>query len=981
MPKRHGQGLTGFAGTARAITASFLWGTAAVLALGVPSLAPADNINGAFGPVTDWPLIPIHAALTPDGRVLTYGTDGSGKQTGYFIYDVWDPSLGFGPESHLTLSNLTQTDIFCSSQVILPSSGDIFIAGGDNWTGTRTTNTGNNNSNLFNPDSNSLTRQDNMNRPRWYSSSTVLMNGDIYVQGGSGGADLPEVRNEFGGFRLLSTAPTNGLAALFPRNFLAPDGRVFGYDTNGRMYYVDTAGTGSLVRVGQFASSNAGWTSSAAMYRPGRILQVGGNSNGAVVIDINAPVPSVTTTGTMNSMPGSTRRQWVSATVLPNGRVLATGGSNRDNRLELVNNTADIWDPDTGQWTSHDVGELARLYHSSALLLPDATVMVGGGGAPGPLVNTNVEIYYPPYLYDESGSFAPRPEIVSAPFTVQPGSPFQIEMAADDASRVTLVKSGSVTHSVNMDQRFIELPFEKAGNLLTASLPSLMTETPPGFYMLFVLNSEGVPSEARILRIDIPANPSIALDYTPAIGGAGGTAFQLVCAPDEVLVGAYGTVGTYVNQIGPRCVRVDQFGQWIGDPLDGALTGSNANGTPFVRTCPRDMAVSGFRGRGSQYVDQIDLECRALTGDGTLAGDGEFTGGFGGAGGTDQGPYACGTGNPAYAFYGRSGGWLDQFGIECRQAPITPISVNSAPSVTNPGGLVSVLGASVDVAILATDPDDDPLTFSAEGLPDGLNIAAATGRITGVPAVADSFAVIVAVSDGTAATEVEFTWLVEDVPTWALRPITPQPAVETGTTVTFTASAENGINPRYKWLFDDGSPETEFSTDPVVSHAYSAPGVYYVTVTVTDDRGVEAVATVPQVVHLPLSGNSPSISGNVDFRAGPGWWSCLGGQPGQRFRYGIRCRRQYAPRGDRRWRFPESTGAGTGRSPVGHQQGFRDAQRDRHRHAAARRDRGLTVRLPAFRYRVLACRECRLRCAGGDGPPAAAGRQHRSRER
>ena len=77
----------------------------------------------------------MHAALTPDGRVLTYGTKSDGTQTGYFIYDVWDPTAGLGG-GHFTLNNMTLTDIFCSSQVILPATGSIFIAGGDNWTGT-----------------------------------------------------------------------------------------------------------------------------------------------------------------------------------------------------------------------------------------------------------------------------------------------------------------------------------------------------------------------------------------------------------------------------------------------------------------------------------------------------------------------------------------------------------------------------------------------------------------------------------------------------------------------------------------------------------------------------------------------------------------------------------------------------------------------------------------------------------------------------
>ena len=209
---------------------------AVVLLATTPNSALADNTDGAWSSVYDWPLITVHAALTPDGRVLTYGTNGDGRQTGYFIYDTWDPEAGLS-SGHMTLSNMTLTDIFCSSQIILPQSGEILIAGGDNWTGTGTTNTGNNNSNIFDYGDNTLARSASMNRARWYSSATALLNGEIYIQGGSGGADFPEVRQTDGGFRLLTGAPTGSYAALFPRNFLAPDGRIFGYDSNGKMFF------------------------------------------------------------------------------------------------------------------------------------------------------------------------------------------------------------------------------------------------------------------------------------------------------------------------------------------------------------------------------------------------------------------------------------------------------------------------------------------------------------------------------------------------------------------------------------------------------------------------------------------------------------------------------------------------------------------------------------------------------------------------
>ncbi len=83
----------------------------------------------------------------------------------------------------------------------------------------------------------------------------------------------------------------------------------------------------------------------------------------------------------------SSQRFWVTGTVLPDGKVLATGGSRVDNELVDVNNIAEIWDPATGQWHPGTAGAVARLYHSNALLMQDGTVLVAGGGAPGPLNN------------------------------------------------------------------------------------------------------------------------------------------------------------------------------------------------------------------------------------------------------------------------------------------------------------------------------------------------------------------------------------------------------------------------------------------------------------------------------------------------------------------------------------------------------------------------------------------------------------------
>ena len=284
------------------------------------TIIPADaGSKGMFGPLQGWPLIAVHGVITSDGRVLSYGTKEDGTQTGYFVYDVWNPA----DDTHLTLPNGTGSDIFCSSQLLLPDGNNVFLAGGDNWTGTKTTNTGNNNSAVFNVANRTLTRTNNMNRARWYSTSTTLLNGETYIQGGSGGTDFPEIRGSDGAFRLLGGAGTGSFDFMYPRNFIAPDGRVFGYDSAGRMYYVNTSGSGGVTTVGQFNSAYAGNDASAAMFAPGRILQYGGKSNQAVVIDITASgTPVITQTASMLR-----QRRLSVATILADGKVVATGGS------------------------------------------------------------------------------------------------------------------------------------------------------------------------------------------------------------------------------------------------------------------------------------------------------------------------------------------------------------------------------------------------------------------------------------------------------------------------------------------------------------------------------------------------------------------------------------------------------------------------------------------------------------------------------
>ncbi len=687
----------------------------AALAVGclLPHLsALADNVRGAWSPVIPWPVIGVHAVLLPDGRIMSYGTrstnfpaNQAGQQTAFFDYDIWDPAGGLSG-GHLTLPNDTATDIFCSSQLVLPTGDEVLINGGDNWTGTGTTNSGNRNSNTFSLAGNTLTRRNDMNRARWYSSAITLLNGETYIQGGSSGTDRPEVRQTNGSFRLLSGANTSSLDFMYARNFIAPDGRIFGFDSGGRMYYVNPAGTGSITMAGTFAASAVpgaprGNSASAVMFRPGRILQLGGTNNGAVVIDIRGASPVLTATA---PMPGpAARRELVNTAVMPDGRVLATGGSAVWNQLTDVTYTADIWDPLTGTWVQGAVADRARLYHSNSLLLPDGTVMIGGGGAPGPQKNLNVEVYYPPYLFDSGNQRVVQDTVSSIQGELQIGETFDVEMATTTPiSRIAMIKTGSVTHSWNSEQRFNELVFVQRGSTLSVQAPTRAVDAPPGFYMLFAVNDAGIPAIAPILKVGVATDP-----------------------------------------------------------------------------------------------------------------------------------------NPS----------------------ITPV-------LQNPGARTSARDVALTLALSATDPNNDVLGYGATGLPTGLSLNGITGQITGTPTQAGDFDVVVAASDGVNAATQSFLWRVEAFDELEVDPLPASGVVTSGGAVSFTATASNAINPRYRWNFGDGTPTTAWSSSPSASHTFSVPGVHYVTVTVTDDRGIEQTQVIAQMVRLAPAAVAGVTSSNIVFEPG-----------------------------------------------------------------------------------------------------------------
>jgi hypothetical protein len=198
-------------------------------------------------------------------------------------------------------------------------------------------------------------------------------------------------------------------------------------------------------------------------------------------------------------------RAYANAVVLPTGQVFVVGGQTfaaafKDDNSVLV---PELWDPISQTFTPVAPMQTPRNYHSTALLLPDGRVFVGGGGQCGSCATNhlNAEIFSPSYLFNSDGTPANRPTIVSAPSTAPLGSTISVSTNTQ-TSVFAILRLSSVTHSVDNDQRRVPLPISSSsGNSYSLKVPSDPGLVPPGYYMLFAINSQGTPSVSKMIKI------------------------------------------------------------------------------------------------------------------------------------------------------------------------------------------------------------------------------------------------------------------------------------------------------------------------------------------------------------------------------------------------------------------------------------------------------------------------------------------------
>jgi hypothetical protein len=305
---------------------------------------------------------------------------------------------------------------------------------------------------------------------------------------------VPEVWDNGVVRKLTSAALT---LPYYPITFLEPrNGRLFYAGEEQTSRFLEIGGTGKWITGPQrrFGLRDYG---SAVMYDVGKVLYAGGGrtTNTAETIDLTSATPTWKWTGSM-----AYARRHLNTTVLPTGEVLVTSGTAGTvfNDLTRIVRAAEMWNPATGVWTTLASAGVPRGYHSTAILLPDGRVLVAGGGdGANAVTQKNAELFSPPYLFRGA-----RPRISSAPTLVSYNTSFRVTTPdAAGVAKVSLIRLGSVTHGVDMNGRFRTLPFTKDATGLTVAPVVNRRETPPGHYMLFILNAAGVPSVAKIVQI------------------------------------------------------------------------------------------------------------------------------------------------------------------------------------------------------------------------------------------------------------------------------------------------------------------------------------------------------------------------------------------------------------------------------------------------------------------------------------------------
>ncbi|HTB93375.1 MAG TPA: galactose oxidase-like domain-containing protein [Candidatus Sulfotelmatobacter sp.] len=484
-----------------------LIGPVCLLLIGLAAAVP-----GAVAQTGHWqtlpytmPINPVHTALLYNGKVLIVSGSGNVAGNTNFQAALWDPQAG------TITTQPVAWDMFCNGMVVLPD-GRPFVMGGtlqyDPFHGELSTAT-------YDPATNTFTNQQSMAHGRWYPTGTVLGDGRTMIFSGlneTGGTNTSvEFYSAGSGWSAAFAAPWT--PPLYPRMYVLPNGNVFysGSTTGSSIFNPSTHTWTTNIAFTNYSGTRTYGSSvlfpltPANNYTPKVIIMGGGSPSTSTteIIDLSAATPKWVYGPNM-----SEPRIEMNATILPSGQILALGGSLNDEDTSTASLNADLYDPASNTFSSAGALAYARLYHSVSLLLPDATVWVAGGNPQRGTYEPHMEVYTPQYLLNADGTPATRPSIAGTSSNVIGyGGAFQVQTPdAASISGVVLMRDGAVTHAFDMDQRYVGLSFTAGAGVLNVTGPPNGNIAPPGYYMLFILNSAGVPSVATILQVSLAAN-------------------------------------------------------------------------------------------------------------------------------------------------------------------------------------------------------------------------------------------------------------------------------------------------------------------------------------------------------------------------------------------------------------------------------------------------------------------------------------------
>jgi hypothetical protein len=455
--------------------------------------------HGAWGSLECSGIVGVHAYLLPTGKVLYADRLGNAALWSEDSPPVSVKGLGY--------------NLFCNGGSFL-GDGRLLLCGGhaDPWGSPSHDGHGVKETAAFDPVTETWELLEPMNDDRWYPTVTTLSDGTALVISGSTSKNpddtfvinlLPQVylpdSDEYRDLDKAAAQPENESAHgpdLYPRMWALPDGKAIKVGSDLRNWVLDTADGGKWVQGPKMLTERPRtYGASVMLVRP----------DAAEIINLGGSVPPTSDVESIDArlLPGGeytklprmlARRRHLSALALPDGRVLVSGGCRGASFSERPMRVTEIYA--NGAWAGLPRAAAPRCYHSFALLLPDGSVLTGGGGQGAGLSvsESTFQRYFPDYFYK------PRPVLSSAPESVHYGVPFRIESPSRIA-RVTLNRLGAPTHAFDQNQRYVELPIVSSdGTSIGVTVPA-DGWSPPGDYLLFVVDDYGVPSEGRVVRV------------------------------------------------------------------------------------------------------------------------------------------------------------------------------------------------------------------------------------------------------------------------------------------------------------------------------------------------------------------------------------------------------------------------------------------------------------------------------------------------